>query len=150
VRDTSLAEELTGGVSVADSQHAPIPGILSLASAFSFNETLTRVQQAIQEKGLTVFARIDHSVEAELAGLSMQPASTLIFGAPKAGTPLMVASPLIALELPLRALVWQDSVGGVLVSYTDPVFLAERFAIPDELRANIAGVSALIEHALKD
>jgi uncharacterized protein (DUF302 family) len=134
---------------VADAQPAPIPGILTLASAFSFNETLMRLEEAVQEKGLTLFARIDHSIEAELVGAAMQPASVLIFGAPKAGTPLMVASPLIALELPLKALVWQDSAGGVLVSYTDPTFLAERFAIPDELRANIAGVSALIERALK-
>src|SRR5262245_58331760 len=117
---------------MADSQPAPIPGILTLASAFSFNETLMRLEQAIQAKGLTLFARIDHSVEAELAGLSMQAASVLIFGAPKAGTPLMVASPLIALELPLRALVWQDGAGGVLVSFTDPAFLGERFALPHE------------------
>jgi uncharacterized protein (DUF302 family) len=108
-----------------------------------------RVVATIQAKGLALFARIDHSVEAELAGLSMQPASVLIFGAPKAGTPLMVASPLIALELPLRALVWQDNAGNVQISYTDPVFLAERFALPSELRANIAGIGALIESALQ-
>jgi uncharacterized protein (DUF302 family) len=131
-----------------DSQPASIPGILMLASAFSFNEALMRLEEAIQETGLTLFARIDHSGEAELAGLSMQPASALIFGAPNAGTPLMIASPLIALDPPLRALVWQDHAGGVLVSYTDPTYLAERFAIPDEWRANIAGVGALIASAL--
>jgi uncharacterized protein (DUF302 family) len=134
---------------MSDSQPRPIPGILTLASAFSFNETLTRLEETIQAKGLTLFARIDHSVEAELAGLSMQSASVLIFGSPKAGTPLMVASPLIALELPLKALVWQDSAKSVLVSYTDPTFLAERFALPDELRANIAGIDALIDSALQ-
>jgi uncharacterized protein (DUF302 family) len=118
-------------------------------SAHSFDETLTRVVERLQAKGLTLFARINHSVEAELVGLSMQPASVLIFGSPQAGTPLMVASPLIALELPLRALVWQDTSGSVLVSVTDPTFLAERFAIPEQLRANIAGVAALIESALQ-
>jgi uncharacterized protein (DUF302 family) len=130
-------------------QPTPIPGIITQPSAFSFNETLAHVEQAIQTKGLTLFARIDHSVEAELAGLSMQPASVLIFGAPKAGTPLMVASPLLALELPLKALVWQDGAGGVQVSYTDPAFLAERFALPEELRVNIAGIGALIDSALR-
>jgi len=129
---------------------APIPGIITKASAYSFDETLMRMVATIQAKGLTLFARIDHSVEAELAGLSMQPASVLIFGAPKAGTPLMVASPLLALELPLRTLVWQDNAGNVQISYTDPVFLAERFELPEELRANIAGIGALIDSALKN
>ena len=129
---------------------APIPGIITKASAYSFDETLMRMVATIQAKGLTLFARIDHSVEAELAGLSMQPASVLIFGAPKAGTPLMVASPLLALELPLRTLVWQDNAGNVQISYTDPVFLAERFALPEELRANIAGIGALIDSAFKN
>ena len=132
-----------------DSQSTPIPGIITKMSAHSFDETLTRVVERLQAKGLTLFARINHSVEAELVGLSMQPASVLIFGSPQAGTPLMVASPLIALELPLRALVWQDTSGSVLVSVTDPTFLAERFAIPEQLRANIAGVAALIESALQ-
>jgi len=130
-------------------QPTPVPGIITKASAYSFDETLMRMVATIQAKGLTLFARIDHSVEAELAGLSMQPASALIFGAPKAGTPLMVASPLIALELPLRALVWQDNAGNVQISHIDPVFQAERFALPDELRANIAGVGALIDDALR-
>src|SRR5215831_10771912 len=121
-------------------QPLSIAGITTTTSAYSFDETLTRVVETVQEKGLTLFARIDHSVEAELAGLSMQPTSLLIFGSPKAGTPLMVASPLIALELPLKALIWQDKAGSVLVSYTDPAFLTERFALPDELRDNIAGV----------
>jgi len=129
-------------------QPSSIAGITTKTSAYSFDETLTRVVETIQAKGLTLFARVDHSIEAELAGLSMQPASVLTFGSPKAGTPLMVASPLIALELPLKALVWQDNSGSVQISYTDPAFLAERFAIPDELRANIAGVDALIECAL--
>ena len=130
-------------------QPLSIAGITTKTSAYSFDETLTRVVETVQEKGLTLFARIDHSIEAELAGLSMQPASVLIFGNPKAGTPLMVASPLIALELPLKALVWQDNAGSVLVSYSDPAFLAERFTLPDELRANIAGIGALIESALR-
>ena len=130
-------------------QPPSIAGITTKASAYSFDETLMRVVETVQAKGLTLFARIDHSIEAELAGLTMQPASVLVFGNPKAGTPLMVASPLIALELPLRALVWQDNAGNVRVSYTDPVFLAERFALPEELRANIAGIGALIDSALQ-
>jgi len=92
-------------------QPLSIAGITTTTSAYSFDETLTRVVETVQEKGLTLFARIDHSIEAELAGLSMQPASVLIFGDPKAGTPLMVASPLTALERPFKALFWQDNVG---------------------------------------
>jgi uncharacterized protein (DUF302 family) len=82
-------------------------GIISLTSPFSFAETLERLRRAIQTHGLTLFATIDHSGEAARAGLSMRPTALLIFGSPTAGTPPMVASPLLALDLPLKALVWQ-------------------------------------------
>jgi uncharacterized protein (DUF302 family) len=97
---------------------------------------------------LTVFAHIDHGANAQGAGLKMQDAQVLIFGSPKSGTPLMVASPLLALDLPLRALVWQDYIGKVWVSYTDPASLARRYALPDDLVGNIAGIEGVVDSAV--
>jgi uncharacterized protein (DUF302 family) len=130
-------------------QSSSVPGFISKVDPVSFDETLARLEAMISEQGLTLFARVDHSAGAERIGLSMQPASVLMFGSPAAGTPLMVASPLLALEAPLKALVWQDRSGSVLVSDTDLVFLADRFELPHELRANIAGIGALIDSALQ-
>ncbi len=125
-------------------------GVLSRASAHGVAETLNRLEAAIQAKGLTIFARVDHSDEAARVGLTMQPAHVLIFGAPKAGTPLMIASPLLALDLPLRVLVWQDVSGQVWVSYTDPAYQTRRFAIPADLEPAIAGVAGLVDGALAE
>ena len=122
-------------------------GIVSRVSPSSVEETLERLKALVRSKGLTVFAQIDHSDEAARAGLTMQPAHVLIFGSPKAGTPLMVASPLLALDLPLKVLVWQDQVGHVWVSYTSPEYLAQRFSIPDALIPNIAGIAAVVDVA---
>ena len=114
----------------------------------SVSETLQHLQEAVRQKGLKVFALIDHSGEAEHAGLEMQEAKLLIFGSPKAGTPLMVFSPLLALDLPLKALVWEDR-GQVRVSYNSTAYLARRYALPDELAKNIAGIEGLIDEALR-
>jgi uncharacterized protein (DUF302 family) len=124
------------------------PGIVSKPSPYSVAETLEHVLAALHARGLTLFAEIDHSGEAERVGLTMQSAKLLIFGSPLAGTPLMVASPLLALDLPLKALVWQDQEGHVWVSYNSVAYLASRHAIPDDLVKNIAGLDALIESAL--
>jgi uncharacterized protein (DUF302 family) len=126
-----------------------IEGIVTKSSARPLEDTLRRLEALVQAKGLTVFAQIDHSGEAARAGLTMQPAHVLIFGSPKAGTPLMVASPLLALDLPLKALVWQDEAGSVWVSYASPEYLARRYAIPGELVANIQGIAALVEGATR-
>jgi uncharacterized protein (DUF302 family) len=96
-----------------------------------------------------LFAHFDHSGEAAKAGLSMQPAHVLVFGNPTAGTPLMVASPLIALDLPLKTLVWQDDRGQVWVSYHEATSLAQRYAIPPDLVKVIAGVDGIVQAALK-
>lgn len=123
-------------------------GVISVTSPYPVAETLQRLTDAIHARGLTLFARVDHSDEAAKVGLQMQPAHVLIFGAPKAGTPLMIAAPLLALDLPLRALVWQGADGQVRVSYTDPAYLASRYSIPANLAPNIAGVGPLIQAAL--
>jgi uncharacterized protein (DUF302 family) len=120
-------------------------GIVTKASPYIVEETVDRLKAALASKGLTLFALIDHSGEAERAGLTMQPAKLLLFGSPRAGTPLMVASPLLALDLPLKALVWQDAGGRVLVSYNSTAYLAARHAIPSELLPNIAGIDPLID-----
>ena len=124
------------------------PGIVSIRSPFALSETLERLNSAILTRGLTVFALIDHSGEAERVGLVMRPTKLLIFGSPRAGTPLMVASPLLALDLPLKVLVWQDQADAVWVSAADPAYLADRYAIPHDLVKNIAGIGALVEMAL--
>jgi uncharacterized protein (DUF302 family) len=126
-----------------------VEGIVSRPSPFSVEETLERLQEAIHNRNLILFAHIDHSEEARRVGLTMQEAHVLIFGNPKGGTPLMIASPLLALDLPLKALVWQSEDGRVWVSSTSAAYLRVRYAIPQELIGNIAGVDALIEQALQ-
>ena len=126
-----------------------VEGIVTRPSPFSVEETLQRLQGAIHNRGLTLFAHIDHSGEAKRVGLKMQEAHVLIFGNPKAGTPLMIASPLLALDLPLKVLIWQDEADQVWVSSTNAAYLKVRYSIPQELIGNIAGVDALIELALK-
>ena len=126
-----------------------VEGIVTRPSPFSVEETLERLQEAIHSRNLTLFARIDHSGEAKRVGLTMQEAHVLIFGNAKAGTPLMIASPLLALDLPLKTLVWQSEDGRVWVSSTSSDYLRVRYAIPQELIGNIAGLDALIEQTLK-
>jgi len=121
-------------------------GIVTKASPHgSVTETLERLRNEVRERGLEEFALIDHSGAAERAGLTMQEAKLLIFGSPKAGTPLMVGSPLLALDLPLKVLVWCDREGKVLVSYNSTSYLAGRHSIPRDLVGNIAGIDALVQ-----
>lgn len=124
-------------------------GVITLKSPFGFEETLARITAAVAAQGLTLFADIDHSGVAASVGVTMQPAHVLIFGSPLAGTPLMVAAPLLALELPLKALVWQDTAGQTHVSYTSPAYLARRYAVPDDLAKNIAGIEPLLAGVLQ-
>jgi len=125
-------------------------GIVSKASSYSVPETLDRLENVIRAKGISIFTVIDHSGEAERVGLKMQEAKLLIFGSPKSGTPLMLASPLVALDLPLKALVWQDNDGRVWVNYNSVSYLANRHNLPRDLIKNIAGIDALTDSALKD
>ena len=123
-------------------------GITTKKSPYgSVSQTLERLREVVHEKGLEVFALIDHDGAAERAGLKMQEAKLLIFGNPRAGTPLMVASPLLALDLPLKALIWEDQ-GQVRVSYNAIPYLVRRHDIPEDLAENIAGIDALVEGAL--
>jgi uncharacterized protein (DUF302 family) len=127
----------------------PDNGMVHLGSSHSVVETLTRLEALLRAKGVSVFARIDHSGEAAKVGLTMRPTEVLIFGSPKAGTPVMIASPTVAIDLPLKALVWEDAEGAVWLSYNSPEYLRQRHLIPEELVANIAGVGALFEEAVR-
>src|SRR5579864_845748 len=122
-------------------------GLIRVSSRYSVDETVRRLQSAFAEKGLQVFALIDHSGEAEKVGLKMPPTKLLIFGGPKAGTPLMVAAPRLAIDLPLKILVSEDAEGKVWVSYNSPVYLQERHGFPSELLQNIAVVDTLATKA---
>lgn len=124
-------------------------GLVHVASSLSVPETLKKLQSVIEARGLKIFALIDHSGEAEEAGLSMRATQLLIFGSPKAGTPLMIAAPTLAIDLPLKALVWEDADGKVWVSYNAPDYLQHRHGIPADLVKNIAGVGALVEKAVE-
>jgi uncharacterized protein (DUF302 family) len=127
----------------------PDNGMIHLSSPHSVSETLERLETIVQSKGLTILARIDHSGDAAKAGLQMQPTKLLIFGNAKSGTPLMIASPSVAIDLPLKALVWQDEEGKVWLSYNSPNYLQERHAIPDNLMQNIAGIGPICEEAVR-
>jgi uncharacterized protein (DUF302 family) len=124
-------------------------GLVTLPSRYSVEETIARLEEILREKGVTVFECVDHSGEAEKVGLKMRPTQVLIFGNPKGGTPLMVAAPSVAIDLPLKALVAEDEHGKVSLSYNSPEYLQERHGFPTELIKNIAGVAALLEKAVE-
>lgn len=124
-------------------------GLVHVVSSHSVPETLNKLQTTIEARGLKIFALIDHSGEAEEAGLSMRATQLLIFGSPKAGTPLMIAAPTLAIDLPLKALVWEDADGKVWASYNSPDYLQQRHGIPADLVKNIAGVGALVGKAVE-
>lgn len=122
-------------------------GIVKVPSKYPVSETLQRLEALVKSRGLTVFSHIDFSGDAAKVGLHMQTTQLLIFGNPKSGTPLMIASPSIALDLPLKALAWEDAQGKVWLSYNAPDYLKERHELRDDLLKNISGVGALIENA---
>lgn len=122
-------------------------GIISIPSHHTVSATVERLQSMLAAKGITLFALVDHSGEAEKAGMPMPPTKLLIFGSPKAGTPLMLASPSVALDLPLKILVAQSGDGQTVVSYNAPAFLEQRHHLPQELLNNIAAVEVLAKAA---
>lgn len=124
-------------------------GLTRVASPRLVEETIERLQSVLKERNLQLFALIDHSGEAEKAGLKMRPTKLLIFGSPKGGTPVMVAAPTIAIDLPLKALVSEDEGGKVWVTYNTPEYLQQRHNVPEDLVKNISGVGALVAKAVE-
>jgi uncharacterized protein (DUF302 family) len=122
-------------------------GIVDKPSNHTVDQTVDRLKGILQSKGVTLFAVVDHSGEAEKVGMKMPSTKLLIFGNPKAGTPLMLASPSTAIDLPLKILVHEDAQGKVWVSYNSPAYLQERHNLPADLMPNIAVVEALAAKA---
>lgn len=122
-------------------------GIVTRPSKHSVEDMVERLKSVLQSKGITLFALVDHSGEAEKAGLKMPDTKLLIFGSPKAGTPLMLTSPSIAIDLPLKILVAEDGAGQVWISYNDPQYLKERHGLPQELLPALTAVEALVTKA---
>lgn len=122
-----------------------IDGIVTKPSPRSVGQTVERLERLIDDKGLTLFAVVDHSGEAEKIGLKMPDTKLVIFGSPNAGTPVMVASPLAALDLPLKVLVWADPNGAVFVSYNAPTYLAERHHLTDDLSGLLKGIEPITD-----
>ena len=118
-------------------------GIIDTPSNHSVDETVEKLKRTLQAKGVNIFAIVDHSGEAETVGLKMRPTKLVIFGSPKAGTPVMLAAPSVAIDLPLKILIWEDREGKVWVSYNSLTYLQERHGLPKELLQNIAVVETL-------
>jgi uncharacterized protein (DUF302 family) len=130
----------------------PVPaenGIVRFGSAQSVDATVDRIQSVLKEKGITLFALVDHSGEAAKVGLQMPPTKLLIFGNPKAGTPVMLAAPSAAIDLPLKILVAEKSDGTVWISTNSATYLQKRHGFPDELLGNLSVAVALAEKISK-
>ena len=147
-----IAARNAGRASLLNSLEENMPmsandGIARTPSRYSVDETVERLQAALQAKGVKVFALVDHSGEAAKAGFTMRPTKLLIFGNPRAGTPLMLAAPSVALDLPLKILIAEDADGRVWMSYDTPEYLAARHGVPAELLSNVAIVGTLAARA---
>ena len=150
LRNVELRDPRTSHMKSKNDAQDAVPkknGIVDVPSNHSVDETVARLKNILQSKGITLFALIDHSGEAEKVGMKMPPTKLLIFGNPKGGTPLMLAAPSIAIDLPLKILVWEDSQGKVWLSYNSTEYLAERHGLPQDLLPNIAVVRTLAAKA---
>lgn len=124
-------------------------GLVTKPSKYAVAETVSRLEDVLKSKGVTVFARVDHSGDAQKAGLSMRPTQLLIFGNPKAGTPVMNAAPTAAIDLPLKALVWEDAEGKVWVAHNSADYVAQRHGIPADAAKPLGAAGMLIDLALQ-
>lgn len=120
-------------------------GLVTIASKYSVKETLDRLAAALAAKSITIFARIDHAEGARSVGMDLRPTELLIFGAPKAGTPLMQAKQTIGIDLPLKALAWEDADGKVWLGYNDMAWLARRHRLPESAETSVAALRAVLD-----
>jgi len=148
VRGSSSGQsEIRKETSMAIAANIENKGLIDKLSNHSVDDTVDKLKGILQSKGVTLFALVDHSGEAEKAGLKMRPTKLLIFGSPKAGTPLMLAAPSLAIDLPLKILVWEDGQGKVWVTYNSADYLKVRHSLPQELLPSIAVIDALAAKA---
>jgi uncharacterized protein (DUF302 family) len=147
----NINTDATGKAATKQKERIMLPdkGMMHLRSSHSAAETLRRLEGMVTARGMTILARIDHSGDAAKAGLKMQPAQLVIFGNAKAGTPLMIAAPTLALDLPLKALVWEDAEGQSWLSFNTSEYLQERHGVPPELMGNIGGARKIFEEAAR-
>lgn len=136
-------------LSIPLATQAADPGLTTRPSPYAVAETLDRLESVLKAKGVKVFARIDHAAEARAAGLELKPMQLLIFGNPKAGTPLMRAAPTTGLDLPMKALAWQDDGGQTQVTWNSPAHLIDRHGLDPAQGKSLAAVAGLIDAALK-
>jgi uncharacterized protein (DUF302 family) len=122
-------------------------GLSNIPSNHSVDETVAKLKAILQSEGITLFALIDHSGEAAKVGMQMRPTKLLIFGNPKGGTPVMLAAPSTAIDLPLKILIWEDAHGKVWLTYNSPAYLQERHNIPAELLRNVSVIEGLAKSA---
>jgi uncharacterized protein (DUF302 family) len=120
-------------------------GLITVSSSFGPEETMKRLEAEVRAKGMTVFARVDHAAGAAEAGLPLRPTDLLIFGAARGGTPLMQAAQTIGIDLPLKALVWQDEEGKTFLSYNDPAYLARRHGLADQVKPVVDTMTAVLK-----
>jgi uncharacterized protein (DUF302 family) len=123
-------------------------GLIHISSRYPMEEAAQRLELLLQAQGIKIFCTVDHSGEAAKAGLKMRPTQVVIFGNPKGGTAVMLAAPTAAIDLPLKALIWEDGEGKVWLSYNSPEYLKQRHGIPDDLVKNLAGVGGLLQKAV--
>ena len=124
-------------------------GLTTLKSSHGPKETMDRLVAELQAKGLTIFARVDHAAGAREAGLELRPTELVIFGNAKGGTPLMQADQAIGIDLPLKALIWQDEAGNTWLSYNDPAWLAQRHGITEQTKTVAANMSGMLRALAK-
>ena len=124
-------------------------GIIDTPSSHTVDRTVEKLKNILQDRGISLFALVDHSGEAEKVGMKMPPTKLLIFGNPKAGTPVMLAAPRAAIDLPLKILVWDDGQGKVWLSYDSPEYLKQRHDLPDDVVQNIAVLGSLAAESVK-
>ncbi|MGY2906807.1 DUF302 domain-containing protein [Bradyrhizobium sp. URHC0002] len=120
-------------------------GLITVSSSFGPEETMKRLEAEVRAKGMTIFARVDHAAGAAEAGLPLRPTDLLIFGAAKGGTPLMQAAQTIGIDLPLKALVWQDEAGRTFLSYNDPAYLARRHGLGDHIKPVVDAMTGALK-----
>jgi uncharacterized protein (DUF302 family) len=124
-------------------------GLITVRSSYGPKDTMNRLEAEVKAKGMTVFARVDHAAGATAAGLSLRPTELLIFGNARGGTPLMQSAQTIGIDLPLKALVWQDAAGDTWLSYNDPSWLARRHGLGNEVAAAVSGMTAALAAVAK-